>query len=299
MSNGHRKQLMMALLVPLFALACFGIVSSAAGAGAQAVPPDCQETSQGAKPAVSLAATPLPSLAKQFALGVKRIVIDPGHGGKDRGATASDQVAEKDLTLILAKALKENLETEIGCQVILTRTHDHFLPLEQRAKIANEHNADLFISIHTNAHVDRSYSGVSTYSLNFAKDREAARVAALENAFAKNAISDLKPLLEKLLLTTKITESAALARQIQRNMVAKLRTKGDKMRDLGVKQAPFCVLLGTHMPSVLIETGFISNKKDEMRLNSKAFQQNLVKGISAGVKAYIQEGKKAAKAGEL
>jgi N-acetylmuramoyl-L-alanine amidase len=296
MNDGNREKYRHVWLLLLAAGLC--IASTVVDGVAQALRSGCQISLDRESPAFLLSATTLPSLAKQFALGVKRIVIDPGHGGKDRGAMAGDQIAEKDITLALAKALKENLETEIGCEVILTRTKDQFVPLTQRTRMANKKNADLFISIHTNAHVDSSFNGVSTYSLNFAKDKESARVAALENAASNNTLCDLKPLLEKLLLNTKISESTDLARHVQRSIVAKLGTKGDKMRDLGVKQAPFCVLLGAQMPSVLIEAGFISNKKDEMRLTSKSFQQNLVKGITGGIKAYIQEGRKVANTGE-
>ena len=123
----------------------------------------------------------LPSLARQFALGVKRIVVDPRAWGQRPGAISCNQVAEKDITLVIAQALKENLEKEIGCKVILTRTRDQFLTLEERTRIANAAKADLFISIHANAHLDPTLSGVETYYLNFAKDQESARVAALEN----------------------------------------------------------------------------------------------------------------------
>jgi N-acetylmuramoyl-L-alanine amidase len=254
--------------------------------------------SSGALPKGSDQFAALPSLAKQLALGVKCIVIDPGHGGKDTGAISCHNIAEKDITLTIARALKESLETAFGCKVILTRTRDQFIALDERTRIANAAKADLFLSIHANAHKDPTLSGVETYSLNFAKDQESARVAALENAPSKKTLSDLRPLLQQLLLTTKINESAALASQVQFNIIAKLRAKGDKVRDLGVKQAPFQVLLGAEMPSVLIETAFISNAKDECRLNDRQFQQNLVKGITAGVKSYLMEIKKVAKAGE-
>jgi N-acetylmuramoyl-L-alanine amidase len=261
-------------------------------------PPEQQAAPRAAAPAHMDRLAALPSLARQFALGVKRIVVDPGHGGKDRGASSCNQIAEKDITLAIAMALKENLEKEIGCKVILTRTRDQFLTLEERTRIANEAKADLFISIHANAHMDTSLSGVETYYLNFAKDQESARVAALENRPSNKSMSDLKVLLSRLLFTTKVNESAALARQVQRNLIAKLKAKGDKVRDLGVKQAPFRVLLGAEMPSVLIETAFITNRNDESRLNSRQFQQNLAKGITAGIESYITEVKRVAKAGE-
>jgi N-acetylmuramoyl-L-alanine amidase len=242
--------------------------------------------------------TALPSLARQFALGVKRIVIDPGHGGKDCGAMSCNHIAEKDITLAISKALKENLEKEIRCKVILTRTRDQFLTLEERTRIANDAKADLFISIHANAHSDTTLSGVETYYLNFAKDQESARVAALENRPSNRSMSELKALLNKLLVATKANESASLARQVQRNIIAKLKAKGDKVHDLGVKQAPFRVLLGAEMPSILIETAFITNSTDESRLKSGQFQQNLAKGITAGIDSYIAEVKRVAKAGE-
>jgi N-acetylmuramoyl-L-alanine amidase len=240
----------------------------------------------------------LPSLARQLALSVKRIVIDPGHGGKDCGAISPHGVTEKEITLALAKSIKEDLESRIGCKVMLTRSRDQFLALEERTRIANEAKADLFISIHANAHADSTLNGVETYFLNFAKDQESARVAALENRPSGKAMSDLKALLQKLILTTKVKESAALARQVQRNIVAKLKTKGDKIRDLGVKQAPFRVLLGAEMPGVLIETAFLSNAGDETRLLTRQFRQNLVKGITAGIESYIAEMNRVAKAGD-
>lgn len=286
------------LILQLLLALSFTILSTAAHPAGQTVPLSRPGLPPPESPPRSLTAAPLPSLAKQLALGVKKIVIDAGHGGKDWGAISCHHLAEKDLTLILAKALKENLETSLGCKVILTRSRDQFLTLEERTRIANEAKADLFISIHVNAHVDTTLTGIETFSLNFAKDQEAARVAALENAPSRKSMSDLKALLEKLMLTTKLNESAALARQVQRNMVAKLRAKGDKVRDLGVKQAPFRVLLGAGMPSILIETGFITNSDEESRLQSRRFQQNLVKGITTGIESYIWETRKVTKAGE-
>lgn len=239
----------------------------------------------------------LPSLARQLALSVKRIVIDPGHGGKDCGAVSPHGVVEKEITLALAKSLKKDLESRIGCKVLLTRSRDKFLTLEERTRIANEAKADLFISIHANAHADPTVNGIETYFLNYAKDQESARVAALENRPSGRAMSDLKALLQKLILTTKARESAALARQVHRNIVAKVKTKGDKVRDLGVKQAPFRVLLGAEMPSVLIETAFLSNESDETRLLKRQFRQNLVRGVTAGIESYIAEMNRVAKAG--
>jgi N-acetylmuramoyl-L-alanine amidase len=273
-------------------------------------PPDAQAAPAAdraqPRPAASPSASPqghqplaaLPSLARQFALGVKLIVIDPGHGGRDTGAISCNRVTEKDITLAIAQELKGSLETAFGCKVILTRTRDQFVTLDERTRMANAAKADLFVSIHANAHKDPTLSGIETYSLNFARDQESARVAALENAPSKKTLSDIRPLLQKLLLTTKTTESESLAKHVQRNIIAKLRAKGDKVRDLGVKQAPFLVLLGADMPSVLIETAFLTNARDECRLKDRQFQQNLVKGITLGIESYLKEIKRVAKAGE-
>lgn len=290
---------LLGLLISLLAAAFSSLpnVSQARDQQARSQLPSA-EGSAPPSPSTLLTATPLPSLTKQLALGVKRIVIDPGHGGKDCGAISCHRLAEKEITLAVAGALKTELEARLGCKAILTRTRDQFLSLDERTRIANLAKADLFISIHANAHLDRSLAGIETFSLNFARDQESARVAALENAPSRKSMSDLKALLERLLLTTKINESAALARQVQRNMVAKLRVKGDKVRDLGVKQAPFHVLLGAEMPSVLIETGFITNQDEENRLKTRQFQQNLVKGITAGVESYLMETRKVARAGD-
>lgn len=237
------------------------------------------------------------TLARQLGLQVGCIVIDPGHGGKDKGAISPNGLYEKDIVLAIAKRLKQTLEQTSGCQVILTRTDDRFLSLEERTAIANTHRADLFISIHTNAHEDRNLYGTETYFLNLSNDKESARVAALENATSTRRISDLESILKDIMLNTKINESAKLAKTVQRNVIANLKKNYGKVKDLGVKQAPFYVLLGAEMPSILIETAFITNKHEERRLLDKNFQSRLVAGISSGIGAYIQQMKQFANAG--
>jgi N-acetylmuramoyl-L-alanine amidase len=231
---------------------------------------------------------PLPSLARQLGLEISRIVIDPGHGGKDKGAIGPNNTYEKDIVLAVAKQLKPLLQSKTGCEVILTRTKDVYLSLEQRTAIANTNKADLFISIHANAHSDRSKHGVETYFLNLAKDQESARVAALENATSTRKISDLESILKDLLLNTKVDESARLAGQVQSHLIGRLKTDYDSVRDLGTKQAPFYVLMGAEMPSILIETSFISNPVEEERLKNRQFQKCLAESICNGIQSYME-----------
>ena len=238
------------------------------------------------------------SLARQLGLGVRKIVLDPGHGGKDKGATGYNHIYEKDITLALAKELQKILQTEIGCEVVLTRTRDRYLSLEERTAIGNAQKADLFISIHTNAHEDESIRGIETYFLNFSNDKESARVAAMENATSTRKISDLETILRDLMLNTKIKESSRLAACVQSRVVSRLRTKYDGLRDLGTKQAPFYVLVGAEMPSILIETGFITNPKEEKLLRDKEYRVILSKAIAKGILSYIRQTKNLASAGD-
>lgn len=242
------------------------------------------------------ATDPLPSIARQLGLEVSRIVLDPGHGGKDKGATGPGGVHEKHVTLAVAFELKKLLEEKHGCEVLLTRTKDRFVSLEERTAFANAQKADLFLSIHTNAHPDPSLTGTETYFLNFSKDKESARVAALENATSTKKIGDLETILQDLMRNTKIKESSQLASSVQRHLVKHIKARQDRVRDLGVKQAPFCVLIGAEMPCILIETAFITNPKEEARLKDKEFQQDLARGIAAGVDVYMRQMKSLARA---
>lgn len=239
-----------------------------------------------------------PSLARQLGLSVRRIVLDPGHGGKDKGAIGPNGVYEKDVTLAIAKGLKKILEDMTDCEVILTRTTDRFLSLEERTAIANTRKADLFVSIHANAHTDRSLGGIETYFLNFSTDKESARVAAFENATSTKKISDLEVILQDLMRNTKISESSRLAHEVHRKIIQKVKTQYPEVRDLGVKQAPFYVLLGAEMPSILIETAFISNETEEKLLVNRAFQRVLAGGIAEGLAAYVDIMTKMAQTGE-
>ncbi len=250
---------------------------------------------QAAKPSDSPVRLPkgkLPpgAIARQLALGVSRIVIDPGHGGKDYGAPGYLKgVHEKTVVLQIAKRLARKVETELKCDAVLTRTTDRYLTLEERTAIANTQNADLFISIHTNAVRDRRAYGIETFFLNLATDDEAIRVAARENATSAKNISDLESILNDLMHNAKISESSRLASRVQQEMVLHLKDKFRYIRGKGVKQAPFYVLLGAQMPALLVETSFISNPRECKRLTSPKYQDALCDGIIRGIRKYIKE----------
>lgn len=230
------------------------------------------------------------SLAKQLALGVRRIVIDPGHGGKDPGAVGYfKRVVEKNVTLEVSRRLAKKIRERLGCEAILTRDKDIFLSLEERTAIANTKNADIFVSIHANAHRNRHSYGIETYFLNLATDDDAILVAARENATSAKNISDLETILNDLMKNSKVNESSRLAGYVQGAMVRKLKTKFKHIKDKGVKQAPFYVLLGAEMPCILVEAAFISNPRECRRLNTAAYQEELADAIVTGIKNYIEE----------
>ncbi len=253
------------------------------GAKKPPMPPPAGTVKKGGK-------IPPGSLAKQLALGVRRIVIDPGHGGKDYGAPGYYKgVHEKKAVLAIAKLLANKIRKELKLEVILTRKSDRFLTLEERTAFANTKNADLFISIHTNASRDRRAYGIETYFLNLATDEEAIRVAAMENATSTKNISDLQKILYDLMQNAKINESSRLAGYVQGAIIGHLKNKRySRVKNKGVKQAPFYVLLGAQMPSILIETAFISNPRECKRLTNPRFQERLSEGIIQGIRSYIK-----------
>lgn len=218
--------------------------------------------------------------------GLRRIVVDAGHGGKDPGAVGANGLLEKDVTLAMAKKLAVQLEEELDCEVILTRKTDIFIPLEERTAIANKVGADLFISIHANASVNRAAQGVETYYLNFSKNDKAAAVAARENGTSIKQVGDLELILFDLMANAKINESSRLASEIQKSLVTDLSRHYSNVKDLGVKQGPFYVLLGATMPSVLVESAFISNAVEETRLQDGKFHEKTASAIVKGVRNY-------------
>lgn len=227
------------------------------------------------------------SLATQLGLKVRRVVVDAGHGGRDTGAIGPRKVREKDLTLAIARKVAARLRS-LGFNVILTRNDDRFVSLDDRTRIANEARADLFISIHCNAARRRKLEGVETWTLNVSSDRYAARLAAFENADADRTVSDLRLILADLATKANATDARDLAQSVQSSLVRTLRSRVGKTRDHGVKQALFYVLLGAHMPSILVETGFISNPTEESRLRSQRFQEGTAEAIARGVKDFVE-----------
>ena len=227
-------------------------------------------------------------IARQLALGVQKIVIDPGHGGPDPGAPGYIKgVWEKDIVLQMAKTLAGKLRDRLKCTVILTRSADTKLTLEERTAIANTQRADLFISLHTNAARNKKLSGIETYLLNLATDEQAIAVAARENATSRKNISDLEFILSDLMKHAKIGESTRLANDVHQAIIQGMTKKYSGIKDLGVKQAPFYVLLGARMPSILIETSFISNKLECKRLLTPSYQEDLCNTIADGVQKYV------------
>jgi len=229
------------------------------------------------------------SLAKQLGLGVKKIVIDAGHGGKDPGAIGRNGLREKDVVLKLANLVAERVRDDLHCQVILTRRSDVFLPLEKRTAIANIKGADLFISLHANAHKSRKFQGLETYILNIALDEESMNVAARENATSTKNISDLQMILNDLMLNTKINESSRLAKFVHNGLVKELRKKYKIVKNRGVRQAPFYVLIGAEMPAILVEVGYITNTIENRRLKSVSYLKSAASGIVKGIDLYIKD----------
>jgi len=228
------------------------------------------------------------NLARQFGLGVKRIVIDPGHGGEDPGALGPNGLKEKDVVLKIAKLLGRKLEERLGVEIIYTRSTDVFIPLAKRPAIANSQKADLFVSIHLNAAPDPQARGIETYYLNFTTDPEAMRVAALENRVNDKGLADLQDLVKAILANTKLKESRLLAERVQRELVRTLSRHYPDIEDRGVKYAPFLVLVGTRMPAILVEASFISNPTCAERLTKEDYLEKIAEGIARGIESYIQ-----------
>lgn len=227
------------------------------------------------------------SLAQQLGLGIRKIVIDPGHGGKDPGASAFG-LKEKDIVLTIAQKLAPILAQQAQAEVILTRDTDLFIPLEERTAIANTNDADLFISLHINAHPSPKVHGLETYYLNLTTNAEAMRVAAFENATSTHQMSDLQDILSDIMKNSKINESSRLAGYVHNSLCSGITdVNGYDFKNLGVKQAPFYVLIGAEMPAILIEMAFITNPTDSDYLHQESFLDVIASEIAEGVQSYI------------
>jgi N-acetylmuramoyl-L-alanine amidase len=257
-----------------------------------AVPPAPAATAPSHDPARDAAPVPPAStsrgdysLARQLGLGVSRIVIDAGHGGHDPGAQANG-VTEAELVLDVALRLEKLLKDQPGFAPVLTRSTDDFIALQERTAIANRESADLFLSIHANASRQPTARGVETYLLNFATNPQAEAVAARENASSGQTMGTLPEILKAIALNNKLAESRELATIVQTSMVRRLAAQNKGMRDLGVKQAPFVVLIGAQMPSVLAEISFVTNKSDASLLKQNAYRQRIAQALFDAILKY-------------
>ncbi len=221
-----------------------------------------------------------------FGLKLGRVVIDAGHGGHDTGTIGPNGLMEKELVLDVALRLGKLVTEQLGTEVVYTRPDDTFIPLEDRTKIANREKADLFISIHANSSPESSATGVETYFFNFNSDKSGLELATRENATSTSSISDLNDLLHKAVMKAKLEESRAFAEQVQKSLWASSVKMNTRSRDRGVRQAPFVVLIGATMPSILAEIGFVSNPHDEKLLRRTQQRQAIAEALLKGVLSY-------------
>jgi N-acetylmuramoyl-L-alanine amidase len=227
------------------------------------------------------------SLVRALGLKIGRVVIDPGHGGKDHGTTGVSGLREKDLVLDVSLRLASLVRDRLGSEVVLTREDDTFISLEERTTIANRSRADLFLSIHANSSPYKLASGAETFFLNFTSSREAMDVAARENASSQRSVAELQDIVRKITLKDKRDESEDFAARIQSALFRTQRTKGIATKNRGVKAAPFIVLVGAEMPSVLVEIGFLSNAKEEAELKKPEYRQQIAEALLKGLETYM------------
>jgi N-acetylmuramoyl-L-alanine amidase len=225
------------------------------------------------------------SLTRVLGLKVRRVVIDPGHGGRDHGTTGPGGLTEKALVLDVAKRLGGLVEEKMGSEVVYTRTTDNFVPLETRPQLANARKADLFISIHANSSPARSAAGVETYYLSFTTSRDALEVAARENASSERSVGELRDVLQKIALREKVDESREFAAKVQKSL-SQVSAAPAGARNRGVKRSPLVVLIGAQMPAVLVEIGFVSNSREEQMLKKPEYRQKIAEGLFQGLSQY-------------
>lgn len=229
------------------------------------------------------------SLTRALGLKLRRVVIDPGHGGNDQGSAGVTGLLEKDLVLDVSKRLGALIEEQLGSEVVYTRSNDVFIPLEERTKIANAKKADLFISVHANSSPISSVTGVETYYLSLTTLKTSLDLAARENATSERSIHELRDLVQKIALKDKVDESREFATRVQvalSQLSVQQGAKGSSRRDRGVKKAPFIVLIGAAMPSILAEIGFLSNSREEQNLRKPEYRQKLADALFKGVSSY-------------
>jgi N-acetylmuramoyl-L-alanine amidase len=232
--------------------------------------------------------TPVAKEAQPLPVGIKKIVLDPGHGGKDPGAIGVDGVAEKDIVLKVAKKLAAKLRKDLGVQVVLTRKDDRFVSLEDRTGLANAEDADLFISLHMNASSSGEARGVETYYLDNTTDEASMRLAARENSTSPRNVSDLQFILSDMTQNMKLEDSVTLAHRLHDSLVGSMSQRLGEVKDLGVKKALFYVLVGARMPSVLLEMFFITNKSEGRAMRQEDYQDSVVEALFDGIQKYNQ-----------
>ncbi|MEQ1474175.1 MAG: N-acetylmuramoyl-L-alanine amidase, partial [Candidatus Acidiferrum sp.] len=229
------------------------------------------------------------TLTRALGLKIGRIVIDAGHGGHDTGTIGPTGLMEKDLCLDVALRLGKIIKQRLpGAEVVFTRADDSFIPLEERTAIANEAHADLFISIHANSSQDHGARGIETYYLNLKGSPEAMEVAARENAVSNVGVHDLEDLIKKIARNEKIDESKEFAEDIQNSLATRVQKTAKTVKNRGVRKAPFVVLIGADMPSILTEISFLSNPADEQLLKKPEHRQRVAEGLYQGVASYLQ-----------
>ncbi|HKD09059.1 MAG TPA: N-acetylmuramoyl-L-alanine amidase [Bryobacteraceae bacterium] len=228
------------------------------------------------------------SLTRALGLKINRIVIDAGHGGHDDGTIGPNGVLEKDVVLDVAMRLSQLVQSRMGAEVVLTRSDDTFIPLQERTAIANARKADLFLSIHANSSPAPSVAGTETFFLNFTNSPGALDVAARENAGADKSVGELKDLIQSITLNDKIAESETFAQDIQTALFSQAAKSNVAAKNRGVKRAPFVVLIGAEMPSILAEIGFLSNSRDETNLNKPEYRQKIAEALYRGLSQYAQ-----------
>jgi N-acetylmuramoyl-L-alanine amidase len=229
------------------------------------------------------------SLTRVLGLKIGRIVIDPGHGGHDTGTIGPTGLMEKDLCLDVALRLGKLIGRSLpSAEIVYTRQDDRYVGLEQRTAIANDARADLFISIHANSSDDARVSGIETYYLNFNASAQAMEVAARENATAQSSVHDLQDLVTKIARNEKVEESRDLAADLQESLASSMQMGKRPERNRGVRKAPFVVLVGADMPSVLAEIAFISNPADEQWLKKPENRQHAADGLYHGIERYLR-----------
>ena len=229
-------------------------------------------------------------LSRMFGLGVKTIMIDAGHGGDDPGTIGKMGTKEKEITLDIAKKLKERLKKHGSYNIIMTREDDITIPLNKRVELAQASKADIFISIHLNYLPSKPINIIETYYFGPSSDVKTLKLAQQENAGSQYGLSDFKDMIEKMGKTLKLQESKELASSIQKNLFINSRKKNGNIHNFGIKRAPFVVLLGVDVPAVLAEVSCLSNKQEEIELNTESHRENIARYIEAGILDYLNKG---------